>query len=67
MDGYDYKLVCVGSTKALNKEVNKLVKEGYRPMGPHTHQKSNYADVVEQQTWNNMFCISMEKKAKTNE
>ena len=63
MDGYDYKLICAPTTKGLNEKVAQLIEKGYRPMGSHTHQKSNYADVPEQQTWNNMFCISMEKKS----
>ena len=65
MDDYSYKMICVGSSKKLNEEVNKLAKEGYRPMGPHTHQKSNYQDVAEASQWYNVFCISMEKKGKT--
>ena len=43
---YEYKLVCTSSSNTLNQKVNDMVKEGWRPMGPHTHQKSHYQDVA---------------------
>lgn len=61
---YEYKLVCTHSTEGLTKKVNDMVKDGWRPMGPHTHQKSHHVDVVESTVWYNVFCISMEKKIK---
>ncbi len=64
---YEYKLICESSVKQLNNTVSGMVKEGFKPMGPHTHSKSHYADIPEPQTWNNCFCISMEKKTKSDE
>ena len=58
---YDYKLICAPTCTGLTEKVKQAVEQGYKPMGPHTHQKSTHTDVPEQQTWNNMFCISMEK------
>lgn len=64
---YEYQLVCSKTANTLNQKVNEMVREGWRPMGPHTHQKAHHTDVVESQVWYNVFCISMEKKSYPNE
>jgi hypothetical protein len=63
---YEYKLVCDSTVKGLNNQVNSLVIDGYRPLGQHTHQKSNHSDVIEQHNWNNVFCLSMCRQKTTN-
>ena len=59
---YKYELVCSASVSGLNSKVRDKVKEGFRPIGAHSHQKATHEGVVEQGVWSNMFCLSMEKK-----
>ena len=59
---YEYKLICETKIQKLNETVADHVKQGFRPMGSHTHQQSHFDDCIMPQQWYNVYCISLEKK-----
>lgn len=59
---YEYKLICEKTIQKLNSSVAEHVKLGFRPMGPHTHEKSYFNDCAMSNQWYNVYCISLDKK-----
>ena len=57
----EYKLLCAKTVTGLNDKVTEHIQKGFLPMGSHTHQKANHEDILQTQTWEHLFCISVLK------